>query len=80
MDTVEFNKIQFVNLSHENWGKVIRDLEATLGVTDPYSKFRDRPWYTTPDHGVFIRQELPTPAIITFLLLKNGNNIYASMA
>ena len=41
-----------------------------LGDTDPFTPVRTRPWYTS-DGSIFIREDQPVPAILTYALLRN---------
>ena len=44
-------------------------LRATLGDNNIYQPFKKRPWFTNSGR-VYIRKDIATPALITYLLLK----------
>lgn len=49
--------------------EVIGGLRESLGDNNLYQPYQDRPWFTQTG-CVFIRKDVDTPALVTYLLLK----------
>ena len=56
------------NVYHLHGFAVISGLRESLGDNDLHQLYHERPWFTQTG-SVYIRKDVDTPALITYLLL-----------